>query len=58
VPIAATGPVEATGAFAPPIATTGPEPEYRALDGNGRLLAIATLSPQGLLCPRKVLAKG
>ncbi|MDB5051091.1 MAG: tRNA pseudouridine synthase [Fibrobacteres bacterium] len=32
--------------------------EYRALDGNGRLLAIATLSPQGKLCPRKVLVKG
>jgi tRNA pseudouridine55 synthase len=31
--------------------------EYRALDGSGRLLAIATLSPQGMLCPRKVLAK-
>jgi tRNA pseudouridine55 synthase len=32
-------------------------PEYRALDGSGRLLAIATLSSQGLLCPRKVLAR-
>lgn len=31
--------------------------EYRALDPSGRLLAIATLSPQGLLCPRKVLAR-
>ncbi|MEO7778630.1 MAG: tRNA pseudouridine(55) synthase TruB [Fibrobacteria bacterium] len=31
--------------------------EFRALDGSGRLLAIATLSPQGMLCPRKVLAK-
>jgi tRNA pseudouridine55 synthase len=34
-----------------------PDPEYRALDDSGRLLAIATLSPQGLLCPRKVLAR-
>jgi tRNA pseudouridine55 synthase len=34
-----------------------PDREYRALDPSGRLLAIATLSPQGLLCPRKVLAK-
>ncbi|MDB5102316.1 MAG: truB [Fibrobacteres bacterium] len=35
-----------------------PEPqEYRALDQAGRLLAIATFSPLGLLCPRKVLAK-
>lgn len=33
------------------------DPEYRALDVSGRLLAIATLSPQGLLCPRKVLAR-
>jgi tRNA pseudouridine55 synthase len=42
---------------------SAPEPpsqsdrEYRALDPSGRLLAIATLSPQGLLCPRKVLAR-
>jgi tRNA pseudouridine55 synthase len=35
-----------------------PGEEYRALDDAGRLLAIATLSPQGMLCPRKVLAKG
>ena len=34
------------------------EQEFRALDGNGRLLAIATLTPQGMLCPRKVLVKG
>ena len=34
-----------------------PDPEYRALDASGRLLAIATLSPQGMLCPRKVLAR-
>jgi tRNA pseudouridine55 synthase len=32
-------------------------PEYRALDESGRLLAIATLSPEGLICPRKVLAR-
>ena len=38
--------------------TAEAEPEYRAVDGNGRLLAIATLSPQGMLCPRKVLVKG
>ncbi len=38
-------------------ADAGPEREYRALDGQGRLLAIATLSDQGMLCPRKVLAK-
>lgn len=31
--------------------------EYRALDESGRLLAIATLSPEGLICPRKVLAR-
>jgi tRNA pseudouridine55 synthase len=36
---------------------SGPEQDYRALDADARLLAIATLSPQGQLCPRKVLAK-
>lgn len=34
-----------------------PGTEYRALDAHGRLIAIATLSPQGLLCPKKVLAR-
>lgn len=44
-----------------PASLAGSDPEtdqeYRALDSSGRLLAIATLSPQGLLCPRKVLAR-
>jgi tRNA pseudouridine55 synthase len=35
----------------------GCEQEYRALDESGRLLAIATLSPEGLLCPKKVLVR-
>jgi tRNA pseudouridine55 synthase len=34
------------------------EPEYRAVDAEGRLLAIATLSSQGMLRPKKVLARG
>jgi tRNA pseudouridine55 synthase len=33
------------------------ELEYRAMDTAHRLIAIATLSPQGLLCPKKVLVR-
>lgn len=36
----------------------GAEPELRVLDPEGRLLAIATLNPEGHLCPKKVLARG
>ena len=52
--------VTLSDASATPIPAETPaesDPEYRALDASGRLLAIATLSPQGLLCPRKVLAR-
>jgi tRNA pseudouridine55 synthase len=39
-------------------AGTPPEaPEVRVLDPEGRFLAIATLSPEGNLCPKKVLAR-
>jgi tRNA pseudouridine55 synthase len=45
-------PAEAAGAPA-----EAADSEYRALDESGRLLAIAALSAEGRLCPRKVLAK-
>jgi tRNA pseudouridine55 synthase len=37
----------------------GDEPytEYQAVNAAGTLIAIATLSPQGMLCPKKVLAR-
>jgi tRNA pseudouridine55 synthase len=31
--------------------------DIRVVDGQGRLLAIATLSPEGQLCPKKVLVR-
>ncbi|GEM_PF-18787 len=46
-----------TAAESTPAPSEAAPTEYRALDASGRLLAIATLSPEGLLCPRKVLAK-
>lgn len=39
-------------------AALGPDPDLRVLDPEGRLLAIATLNPEGHLCPKKVLARG
>jgi hypothetical protein len=42
---------------APGAQSANAEPEYRAIDAEGRLLAIATLSSQGMLCPKKVLAR-
>ena len=50
----------------PPPLEAGPAPEappgaatldLRVLDGRGRLLAIATLGPEGQLCPKKVLVR-
>ena len=40
-----------------PDPTSETDPELRALDGSGHLIAIATLNPQGLLCPKKVLVR-
>jgi tRNA pseudouridine55 synthase len=54
---AAVEEVEATTAPSPSEFPVADRPEYRALDESGRLLAIATLSPEGLICPRKVLAR-
>lgn len=49
----------APGAFTllPEAAETPPGRDLRVLDPEGRLLAIATLNPEGHLCPKKVLAR-
>jgi tRNA pseudouridine55 synthase len=39
------------------VAGSEPSPEYRAVNAAGTLIAIATLNPQGMLCPKKVLAR-
>ncbi len=41
----------------PPDSTLESDQEFRALDVSGHLIAIATLNPQGLLCPKKVLVR-
>jgi tRNA pseudouridine55 synthase len=48
---------EAPGAGSPSAQAAHADPECRAVDAEGRLLAIATLSSQGMLCPKKVLAR-
>lgn len=40
-----------------PAADRGEAGDLRVLDSDGRLLAIATLNPEGHLCPKKVLAR-
>lgn len=57
-----TAPGEFTWVSTPianPIATpeTAPGTDLRVLDPQGLLLAIATLNPEGHLCPKKVLAR-
>jgi hypothetical protein len=47
----------APGVFTLLPGAAAPSGDLRVLDPAGRLLAIATLNPEGHLCPKKVLAR-